>query len=173
MGTDFVKFLRLLAKLWRVVLSNSHNNLTAGGGEFELRDQLAGAVPNCHLPANSRHPGDRGMRHWLAPQANRGHTDAHQDIYTHSFSFVMSITTFVHTMLFKSHALALGAKCKWITAGVLKLIWTMTNEFKDFLRFTHWEGRQMCTSTNLSYQAWESRIIKSGNCIKCLQVVKV
>lgn len=46
-------------------------------------------------------------------------------------------------MLFTSHALALGAKCKWITAGVLKLIWTMTNEFKDFLDL-HIEKEDKC-----------------------------
>ena len=53
MRTDFVVFFGLLSKLRRVVFSDSNDDLTAGGGEFELWDELTGAVPHRHLPANS------------------------------------------------------------------------------------------------------------------------
>lgn len=63
-STDFVVFFRLLAKLWRVVLCDGHDDVTAGGGEFELRDQLAGTVPHCHLPVNGKiNPEDRGVKY--------------------------------------------------------------------------------------------------------------
>lgn len=49
-SADLAVFFRLLAELGRVVLGDGHDDLAAGGGEFELRDQFAGAVPHSHLP---------------------------------------------------------------------------------------------------------------------------
>lgn len=43
----------------RVVLSDGYNDVTAGGGELELRDELAGTVSQRHLP-DERHGEDRG-----------------------------------------------------------------------------------------------------------------
>lgn len=48
--TDFVVLFRLLVELRRVVLSHGHDDAAPGGGELELRDESAGAVPQRHLP---------------------------------------------------------------------------------------------------------------------------
>lgn len=55
-STDFVVFFGLLVELWRVVLSDGHDDVAVGWGLFELRDKLAGAVPQRHLPDKKKHP---------------------------------------------------------------------------------------------------------------------
>lgn len=49
-------------ELWRVVLSDGHDDVAAGGGEFELREELAGAVPQRHLPERKTHPEGTNTR---------------------------------------------------------------------------------------------------------------
>lgn len=54
---------RLLVELWRVVLSDSHDDVAPRGGDFELRDELAGAVPQGYLPDKEKCAEDRRQMH--------------------------------------------------------------------------------------------------------------
>lgn len=56
------------------MLSDCYNDVTAGGGELELRDKLTGAIPQRHLPDNKRQPEDRGDKYLLAQQYTHTHT---------------------------------------------------------------------------------------------------
>lgn len=62
--TDFEVVFRLFAKLRRVILSDSYNNVAAWRGEFELRDQLTGAVSHRHLSADRRQPEKPNKDEW-------------------------------------------------------------------------------------------------------------
>lgn len=89
--TNFVVIFRLLAKLWRVVLSNGYHDVTAGGREFQLWDKLAGTVSQRHLPDSKRQPEDRGDTYWVA-QDNPLPADTHTQ--PHNFHSVLLDTQF-------------------------------------------------------------------------------
>ncbi len=55
MHTYLEIFLRLLAKLERVVLRHSDDDVTGSGRELELRQEVTGAVPQRHFPETQTH----------------------------------------------------------------------------------------------------------------------
>lgn len=60
--TDFVVFFWLLAELRRVILGNGYNNMTGGGWQLQLTNELAGAVSQCHLPDRKKSKRHRGAQ---------------------------------------------------------------------------------------------------------------
>lgn len=140
-STHFVVVLWLLAKLWRVVLSDSHDDVAAGGGEFELRDQLAGAVPDRHLPANRRQT-EESDTDWH----NKPAEDTYKERHTYSTltqrhlpaQFLLHVS-YTHTEFPTSQSLTVEAQThKWfISAVFLNLIWISTTTWRKGC-YTYW-----------------------------------